>query len=65
MYAVYVSKTLKGKNTFVGMFKNLEDAAAHMVEETVTYEPRPQMHEKYMKEFARYQKMYDAIRPLV
>lgn len=26
MFVVYVSKTLKGKNTFIGMFKNLWDA---------------------------------------
>lgn len=49
----------------IGVFKDLDDAAAHMIEKTVTYEPRPEMHEKYMKEFARYQKLYDAVRPLV
>ena len=26
MFAVYVSKTLKGKNTFVGIFKDLDSA---------------------------------------
>lgn len=49
----------------IGMFRDLQDAADHMVEETVTYEPRPEMHEKYMEIFERYQKVYDAVRPLV
>lgn len=49
----------------VGIFENLEDAAAHMVEETVTYKPRPQMHQKYMESYARYQKVYGAVRELI
>lgn len=49
----------------VGLFSNLEDAAAHMVAEVKTYEPDLQMHEKYMKIFERYEKVYDAVRPLV
>lgn len=48
-----------------GIFKDLTDAAKHMIEETVTYQPRPEMHQKYKKEFKRYQKLYDAVRPLV
>lgn len=49
----------------IGLFTDLEDAAAHMIEKTVTYEPRPQMHEKYMQMYERYQKLYQSIRALV
>lgn len=48
-----------------GIFKDLEDASSHMVKKTHTYEPRREMHEKYMEVYRRYEKMYDAIRPLV
>ena len=49
----------------VGIYADLEDAAAHMVEKTKTYEPRAEMHEKYMEIFERYEKLYRAVRPLV
>lgn len=49
----------------IGLFQDLEDAAAHMVVETKTYEPRPEMHEKYIEIYERYEKVYDAVRPLV
>lgn len=49
----------------IGMFKDLKDAANHMVTETKTYRPRPQMHEKYMEIYPRYEKLYQAVRPLV
>lgn len=49
----------------VGAFKDLPDAAAHMVEETVTYVPRPEMHEKYRKIYERYKAVYSAVRPLM
>ena len=48
-----------------GVFKDLNDAAEHMVEETVEYLPRKKMHEKYMHIFERYAKVYQAVRPLV
>ncbi len=48
-----------------GVFQDLKEAAEHMVEETVTYIPRPQMHEKYMQVFARYCSVYEAVRPLM
>lgn len=51
--------------TAIGVFRNLEDAAAHMVEETVTYYPRPELHEQYMKIYERYKRLYQAVRPLV
>ena len=36
-----------------------------MVKETETYYPDASMHENYMKIYERYQKVYDAVRPLV
>ena len=49
----------------VGLFRNLEDAAAHMVRETETYYPRADMHKKYMAIYERYRQVYHAVRPLV
>ena len=49
----------------IGLFKNLEDAAGHMVEETREYYPREEMHEKYLEIFRRYEKVYQAVRPLM
>ena len=49
----------------IGVFTDLEDAASHMVEKTQTYEPRWEMHEKYMEIYKRYEKLYEAVRPLV
>ena len=49
----------------VGLFRDLQDAADHMVEETVTYCPRQSMHEKYMKFYERYKGVYHAVRPLM
>ena len=49
----------------IGLFRDLNDAAAHMVEETETYAPRPEMYEKYMEIYARYKKVYQAVRPLM
>lgn len=43
----------------------MRTAAKHMVEKTVTYEPRLKMHEKYMEIYRRYAKVYDAVRPLM
>lgn len=49
----------------IGAFTDLEDAASRMVEKTRTYEPRWEMHEKYMEIYKRYEKLYKAVRPLV
>ena len=49
----------------VGVFRDLRDAADHMVEAVHTYTPRPEMHEKYMAIFERYEKLYSAVRPLM
>lgn len=48
-----------------GCFKNLEDAAAHMVEKMTVYYPREEMHQKYAEIYQRYRKLYQAVRPLV
>ncbi len=49
----------------IGMFKDLEEATAKMVEKIKKYEPRAQYHEKYMEVFERYEKLYDAVRKLM
>ncbi len=49
----------------VGIFSNLEDAAKRMVEETKTYYPRSEQHEKYLKIYDRYRNLYKAVRPLM
>ena len=49
----------------IGVFKDLRDAANHMVEEIHTYYPRPELHGKYMQIYERYEKVYGAVRPLV
>lgn len=49
----------------IGMFKNVEEAAAKMVVELESYYPRADMHEKYMKIYQRYKCVYNAVRPLV
>lgn len=49
----------------IGVFQDLQEASAHMVEKTVTYQPREEMHYRYMQVFERYKKMYHAVRPLI
>jgi xylulokinase len=49
----------------IGAFRDLKDAADHMVEEIHTYFPRPEMHARYMEIYERYEKVYRAVRPLV
>ncbi len=49
----------------IGLFADLKDASEHMVEETETYYPRAEMHERYMEHFARYERVYEAVRPLM
>ena len=46
----------------IGLFQNLEDAATHMVEKTITYQPREEYHRKYMEVFSKYEKLYSAVR---
>ncbi len=49
----------------LGVFIDLEDAASAMVEETITYMPRTEYHEKYMESFRKYEKLYNAVRELM
>ncbi|MCR5688049.1 MAG: carbohydrate kinase [Lachnospiraceae bacterium] len=49
----------------IGHFAGLKEAASVMVEETMTYEPGKQQHEKYMEIYPRYEKLYRSVRPLV
>ena len=48
-----------------GVYADLEEAAACMVHEIKTYHPREDMNEKYMAIYARYKKVYAAVRPLM
>lgn len=49
----------------IGHFKDLDEAASHMVRQTETYLPRADMHEKYMRIYNRYERLYQAVRPLM
>ena len=49
----------------VGVFRDLEEAAAVMVRQRETYLPDPKRHEQYMRIYERYRKVYQAVRPLM
>ena len=49
----------------VGAFRDLEDAATHMVREAETYRPDRERHGEYMKIYQRYRRLYQAARPLM
>ena len=49
----------------VGAFRDLEDAATHMVREAETYRPDRERHGEYMKIYQRYRRLYQAVRPLM
>ena len=48
-----------------GVFSGLEEAAAAMVAERETYFPRPTARARYDVVYSRYEKLYDAVRPLM
>lgn len=48
----------------VGAFADLSEAKAAMVKEGKTYYPDSKKHEIYMKKYARYEKIYEAVRPI-
>ena len=48
-----------------GAFRDLAEAKAAMVRKTGAYEPDPSRQARYGEVYARYVKLYDAIRPLV
>jgi len=49
----------------VGVFKDLSEAAAIMVQQRETYNPDPLLHAQYMQIYKRYKKVYQAVRPLM
>lgn len=49
----------------IGIFKDLQEATAKMVEKTNTYQPRKEFHVRYMEVFERYEKLYNAVRGLM
>lgn len=48
-----------------GMFQSLDEAAREMISVSASFEPRREMHERYMEHYARYQKLYGAVRSLM
>ena len=48
-----------------GQYRDLPDAAKHMVREAETYYPRDGMHRRYMEIYERYKQLYKAVRPLI
>lgn len=51
--------------TALGAFESLEAARAVLVKEGKTYYPDAKKHEKYLKIYKRYEKIYDTVRPLL
>ncbi|MCH4191107.1 MAG: carbohydrate kinase [Butyrivibrio sp.] len=51
--------------TAMGYYRDLTEAYQHMVHERKTFRPDKEMHRKYMQVYARYEKMYQAVRPLM
>jgi xylulokinase len=49
----------------VGVFESLEQRMEFLVRPFRTYEPRPDMHEQYMRHYERYRNLYSTVRPLV
>lgn len=49
----------------VGAFQNLSEAAEAMIEERETYYPRPEVKDLYDRNYEKYRRLYDAVRPLV
>ena len=49
----------------VGLYRDLDEAAAILVKTDKTYYPRPEQHARYMEVYERYKRVYDAVRPLV
>lgn len=48
-----------------GCFRDLEDAACHMVRQGTVYQPDRDRHDRYMKYYRQYRSLYQAVRPLV
>ena len=52
-------------NVAVGRYTSLTEAADKLVKLQRIYQPRKGMYEEYQKHYARYRKLYHAIRPLM
>ncbi len=48
-----------------GAFGSIAEAAAKLVRRAGRFDPDPARHARYSKVFARYERLYDAVRPLV
>jgi len=48
-----------------GIFTDLDEAKSVMVHPVRTYEPRENMHQKYMMYYEKYSGLYNAVRPLI
>ena len=48
-----------------GVFSGLAEACSAMVRETGAFAPDPDRHARYSEIYERYEKLYDAVRPLV
>ena len=48
-----------------GIFADIPAAAKALVKKTKTFEPNAEMHARYSSIYKRYEKLYDAVRPLV
>lgn len=49
----------------MGVYRSLEEAVMILVRPLETFHPHSEMHAAYLPYFERYQRLYDAIRPLV
>ena len=47
-----------------GVFKDISSAQAAMIKPSRVFVPNKEAHEKFMKVFSRYEKLYNAVRPL-
>ena len=48
-----------------GIYTDLKDAASTFIKDKETYYPRIDMHKMYLQHYERYEKLYEAVRPLV
>jgi xylulokinase len=47
-----------------GAFSSLREAIARLIRTAETYQPRQRVHETYQESYARYRRLYSALRPL-
>lgn len=49
----------------LGCYDDLDEAAEHMVHLKKVYNPNLEMHVKYVEQYERYRRLYNAVRPLM